>query len=274
MKYPKTSTIETTTMIDKILIISCEHQRYRRAGQIAALELGGYPLDKLEIIWGNHRNKYSDIELVDMLVQNGLTNHKAILDLPENNQMRYYSLSILEAHVRAFKIIASEKINAIILEDDILLKINYRDLTDKLEKLTDVVDVGICQLKYAYRGIGTIEHRKEVILKPVIDAPDFAYGSFSNSSDFLFVTSMGAEKILDYLSTTKQFCSIETHLPCYLYKEPWIFSVVSPESWHLQTHLQGDSIAMWHTEKAELTDRQPDKNIKSKNMGFIEKFRL
>ena len=48
-------------MIEQILIGSCEHQRYRRAAQLAMLEYFMYPIEIVEIIWGWHAN-YHDIK--------------------------------------------------------------------------------------------------------------------------------------------------------------------------------------------------------------------
>ena len=41
-------------MIEQIHIISCEHQHYRRAGQLAMLEHFQYPIDITDVVWGLH----------------------------------------------------------------------------------------------------------------------------------------------------------------------------------------------------------------------------
>ena len=40
-------------MIEQILIGSCEHQRYRRAAQLAMLEHFMYPIEIVEMLFGD-----------------------------------------------------------------------------------------------------------------------------------------------------------------------------------------------------------------------------
>ena len=259
-------------IIDKILCISCEHQPYRRAAQITALQLNGCPLEKFEIIWGNHRKDYSDVQLVEMLESHGLPNHRGVLDMPASHSMRHYSLSVHEANIRAFKQIEKEQINAILLQDDMLINVPFSKLEGKLRQLAEKEDVGIVQLIYSSHSVGSTNNKN--MIKPVIHAPDFIHGSIGSSESALYVTSKGASLILEYLAQTKTFTSIEAHLPEHLYDEPWVFSVLAPNAFVTQTVLQGDSILVWHTKNTNVGNRTDDPDIEAKNMNIIKKFKL
>ena len=217
---------------------------YRRAAQITAIQLGHYPLKIFEVVWGNHTKDYSDSELVEMLIAHGLENHKAILDPNTDHKLTGGALSLIEANVRAFHQIRDQHINAVILEDDKILKMPYVELERKLTRLVArfVDDEGFVQLKYNPKTVHDKISSQRIL--PVIGAPDFTHGSIGCSQSALFVTPGGADRMLAYLAETDHYTNIEKHLPEYLYSQPWVYSVIDSESIVVNSWLQGDSIAV------------------------------
>ena len=263
-------------MIDNILVISSEHQPYRRAAQIAACELGKYPIDRLKIIWANHRHHHSENELIEMIAEHGLENYREVLNIntPEWD-FRHYYLSIFEANVRTFRTCVDTNTYAIILQDDFLLKIPYEDIAEKIEQLLNVVGEQVfLQLDYSYDSYQHEWENRDDSIRPVKGTLDFVHGCLGASEHALYVTPQGAARMLHYLSTTEHMESVESHLPRHLYNADWVYSALRPETFvHHASALQGDSIGVWHNKQNFLPNREPQ-GAEAKQMGIIEKYKL
>ena len=256
-------------MIDKILCISCEHQHYRRAAQITALQLGGYPLSQFEIVWGCHRHDYTDAELVDMFVAHGLGNYREVLTYPREHMMRTYSLSILESDVRALRQVVDEDLNAVVLHDDILLTLPYSEFVGEVSLLRQCVsDTPIfAQLLY---NIDSLKPKR--FTRFVKGHDKFVHGSIGNSTSAYFVNPAGAAKLLEALATLDVFTTFENFVHRYVYAQDWVYCVFHPHCFTTQSALQGDSVAMLFTEQS--LDERMSVDAIEETRSLIEKFKL
>ena len=256
-------------MIDKILCISSDHQPYRRAAQITALQLAGYPIDIFEIVWANHRSDWTDVELIEMMASHGLKNYRYALDEPIDHAMRNYTISCMEGHVRALLEVVERDINAIILEDDILLVMDYRTLTSKFRNLLNVApDAGVVLMTY---DCNNVEERPFNIVK---GAPDFVRGSLGLTQSAMFVTPFGASSLLESVSKLERPSNIEARIICEFSKYSWFYCVVHPNQMVTQSTLQGDSIAVLYTEQEQLMDRMKDRDGINRQRDLIDRYKL
>jgi len=259
-------------MIDRVVAISCEHQMYRRAAQLTSLQLADCPLDKYHIIWGHHRNEYTDVALVEMLVSHGLENFSKVLDLPESHDMRQYTLSEFEAHIRMLKYCVETEERILKLDDDILLKRPFHQLENDMARLAECADhaVGAVQLFYDPYGVGKYPMQH---LKIVQKYPEYGQGSISSGNAILYLTPLGASHLLDFFKATDRITNLEGALPNDLHNAPWLFSAMWPHGFEL-TALQGDSITMYHTIKEDLKTRDDNLELPNHLMAPIEKYKL
>lgn len=249
-------------MIAQIHIISCEHQSYRRAAQVVMLEYFGYDLDKVEVIWGLHLDYHSIDKVMQSFADMGVDRVK---NITLKHPTRHYGLSAQEAHVRSLTRIIETQKNTIVLEDDHYLIMPHGELYRKLENLEEVANIGVVQLQN--RG-----KYNDVPRKPVAGATDFMRGSCRSSHTALFITPYGAEKLLDFMRTGKEF-SMENGLPGELRNEPWVFSTLNPRQFIFSSkHIQGRGIGHLYTLHG-VTHRRTYKSMQEDD-EVIDKFRL
>lgn len=252
-------------MIDEILIISCEHQRYRRAANLAFLEFYGYELKIVDVIWGMHANEHTKEEINDSL-------HRMIgRRYPErmDDKTHVYAESAAEVYIRALAHITETRKNTLILEDDHFLTIEGTLLTQRLEQLNNAVgNIGVVQL---YSRGPKKSDRPEIAIP---GAEHFMRGSVRSSKVCNFWTPTGAEKYLEIQKHTNGKISPENAL--YDFNEDWIFSTLHPEQYAFSCgYIEGDSIGYYYAKntepgkKARRTPRQMETAINT-----IERFKL
>ena len=251
-------------MIEQILIGSCEHQRYRRAAQLAMLEHFMYPIEIVEIIWGWHANYHDSSVYRDSLKNMGAKSFSA-------RSLRHkYSLSNTETKMRVLtRIIETEK-NTIMIEDDHFLIIHRCKLLNKLQNLIEKADTPVAVVQ--------LFPRRRVTDHPVLPIPgaeDFEHGCYGQGHHMLFVTPFGAEKLLEFMRDPNTPLSIENGMAKYLHSEPWIYSVVPEQKYNFVQQLkcvQGNSIGTLLTQSGE-SIRRTDEQIE-RELGIIERFKL
>lgn len=258
-------------MIEQVHIISCEHQNYRRAGQLAMLDYFNYKLDMVEVIWGMHRDYHSEEEIVQSFVQMG-AKHVANYSKhhPPNHSVRNWSNSVCEVHMRSLVHIVQNQKNTVVLEDDHYLCMDRRALSDKLHGLQKTVDTEIGVIQLQNRG----KKANDLPIQPIEGAEDFMCGSVRSSHTALFITPYGAEKLLEYLRDPKTPQSIENALPRLLHDKKWVFSTIEPSHFVFPSRvLCGDCIGMKFTQHPNMKNRLTKEQVE-RNMSIIEKYKL
>ena len=251
-------------MIEQILIGSCEHQRYRRAAQLAMLEHFMYPIEIVEIIWGWHANYH------DMSVYRDSLKNMGAKSFSARSLRHKYSQSNTEMKMRILtRIIETEK-NTIMIEDDHFLIIHRCKLLNKLQNLIEKADTPVAVVQ--------LFPRRRVTDHPVLPIPgaeDFEHGCYGQGHHMLFVTPFGAEKLLEFMRDPNTPLSIENGMAKYLHSEPWIYSVVPEQKYNFVQQLkcvQGNSIGTLLTQSGE-SIRRTDEQIE-RELGIIERFKL
>ncbi len=255
-------------MIEQILIGSCEHQRYRRAAQLAMLENYRYPLDIVDVVWGWHADFYDISIYLDSLDKMGagyVKKSKSIHLLQHK-----YSLSNNEVKMRMLVRIVETELNTIMIEDDHFLNILMYDLTAKLNNLMKKAstDVEVVQLYPRSRVI-------DYPVKAIAEAEDFEHGIYSTGHHMLFVTPQGAENLLQFMRSPKTPLGIENGMVQYLQEESYIYSVVpSKKNEYVKSLkcIQGMSAGSLITKSGEAI-RRTDEQIE-RDLYFIEHFKL
>ena len=258
-------------MIEQVHIISCEHQNYRRAGQLAMLDYFNYNLNIVEVIWGMHRDYHSEEEIVQSFVQMGakhVANYSK--EFPSNHALRQWSLSSWEVHMRSLVHIVENQKKTIVLEDDHYLTMDRQALSEILHRLQKAIktEIGVVQLQNRGKKLNHLP------VQPIEGAEDFMHGSVRSSHTALFITPYGAEKLLEYLRDPKTPQSIENGLPRLLHDKKWVFSTIEPSHFVFPSRvLCGDCIGMKYTQHPEMTNRLTEENVQ-RNMSIIEKYKL
>ena len=251
-------------MIEQILIGSCEHQRYRRAAQLAMLEHFNYPVEIVDVIWAWHADFHDPSTYIDSLEKMGVGNY----------QHRYprdkYPLSNADVKMRMLTRIVETEKNTIMIEDDHFLIIPRDELLEKLCNLfrRARTKVAVVQL-YPRRRV--IDHP----VVPILGAEDFEHGCWGTGHHMLFVTPYGAEKLLECMREPKIPPSLENGMARYLNNKSWIYSVVPDQKGHFAQSLkciQGESCGTLITKIGE-SIRRSDEQIK-RELSIIEHFKL
>ena len=250
-------------MIEQILIGSCEHQRYRRAAQLAMLEHFKYPIEIVDVVWGWHADLHDPSTYRDSLRKMGAGYFNSI--------PRYrYTQSNAEVKMRMLtRIIETEK-NTIMIEDDHFLIMPRHELLRKLQNLINKAGTPVAVVQ--------LFPRKRVIDHPVLPIPgaeDFEHGCYGHGHHMLFATPDGAKKLLEFMRDPNTPLSIECGMAKYLYNRSWIYSVVPSQKQHFVQSLnciQGESIGTLLTRTSE-DIRRTDKVIE-RQLSIIEKYKL
>ena len=266
-------------MVERILIISCEHQPYRRAAQVAMLERFGYHThkardwDRVDIIWGMHRDYHSEDAIIESYEQMGVMHVRGYKDtFPPEHPVRQHCESVCEAIARALVRVLETGENTIILEDDHYLVMRREALSERLSALDAVVgNVGVVQLHSQLND--TVKN--DLPETPIVGAEDFIRGSVRSSHAATFVTPSGAEELLAYIRNPETPNSIENGLPRALHAEPWLYSVYYPKVdayVFKSTYIQGESIAVIKTQRG-LSNRRTPEQV-AEQLHTIDYFRL
>lgn len=255
--------MRTLAMIEQVLIISCEHQSYRRAANLAFLEYYKYPIDIIDIVWGMHAN-YFDVDLLNSSLRNMIGR-----DFKNNvEKEEKHGISATEAYIRALTKVVSDNKNTLILEDDHFVLVSLHDLNGKLIQLSRIVDIGVVQLHSRGQKLNDLEE--------VLVTEDFIQGSVRSSKVCNFWTPEGAKKFLTAIQSEKIGVSPENTLPCHLYDRNWVFSARNPDKYRKYAfhckYLDGDSIGYYYTISG-YQERRTEKQVKQ-SISIIEKFKL
>ena len=251
-------------MIEQILIGSCEHQRYRRAAQLAMLEYFMYPINIVDVFWGWHADYHDASMYQDSLRKMGV-------DYFNDKTPRYrYTQSNVETKMRMLTHIVETDKNTIMIEDDFFLVMLRQELAQKLQNLIKVVDTSV-EVVQLYNRTRVIDKP----VKPVFDAEDFEQGCYAQGHTLIFVTPSGAEKLLAFMRDSSTPLSLENGMAESLHNEDWIYAVV-PDQKHkygkMLKCIQGDSIGTRLTQTGE-SIRRTDEQIK-REKRIIEHFKL
>lgn len=251
-------------MIRQILIRSCEHQHYRRAGQLAMLDLFGYSLEIVDVVWGLHADYHSKEEIMESMLK---------MDAPQKilqYSSSVYSFSADELMMRTLVRVQETQKNTLIIEDDHYLIMNRKLFEEKLRKLEKVVGKNFGVIQLQNRG----QYTGKMPIVPIEGAEDFMRGSVRSSHTMLFVTPHGADMLLEYLRNPTTPMSIENGLPAFLYDKDWVFSTIEPEKFvHPSRVLHGESIGVKHTLDPNLKDRANQKSI-DRHKHILEYYKL
>ena len=250
-------------MIEQILIGSCEHQRYRRAAQLAMLEYFRYPVEITDVVWGWHADYHDASVYQDSLKNMGV-------DYFSTSSRLRYSQSNTELKMRMLTQIVETGKNTIMVEDDHFLIMSKSKLNEKLRNLKRKAGTSV--------EVVQLFPRARVIDQPVLPIPeaeDFEHGCYGQGHLMLFVTSSGAESLLDFLRDSKTPLSLENGMAQCLYNQSWIYSVVPDQKQHFVKNLdciQGESIGTLLTKTGE-SIRRTEERIE-KERSIIEHFKL
>ena len=251
-------------MIEQILITSCEHQRYRRAAQLAMLEHFMYPIEIVDVVWGWHADLHDPSTYRDSLRKMGAGYFN------DNTPRFRYTQSNSETKMRILTRIIETGKNTIMIEDDHFLIIPKHELTEKLHNLIKKVETEVAVVQ--------LFPRERVTDHPVIPIPgaeDFEHGCYGRGHHMLFVTPYGAKKLLEFMRDPTTPLSIENGIAECLYNESWIYSVLPSQKRHFVKPLkciQGESVGTLLTKSGE-SIRRTDDQIK-REKGIIEHFKL
>ena len=250
-------------MVEQILIGSCEHQRYRRAAQLAMLEYFRYPIEMIDVAYGYHADFYDTSIVIDSLKNMGMK--------PRPLTPRYkYNISVTELKARMLTRIIETGKNTIMVEDDHCLVISKYDLNNKLRNLTKKVDISP-EVIQMYPRKRNIDH--PVI--PIPEAEDFEHGCYGGGHLMLFITPFGAEKLLEFMRDPKTPLSLENGMAKFLGNEPWIYSVVPDQKRNFVKsleYIEGESIGIMLTKTGQSIRRTDERIERSKRI--IEHFKL
>lgn len=229
-------------MIEKVIINSCEHQRYRRAGLIALLEHFKYPASMIDVVWGLHADYHSKEEIHESLHKNGISDAIIKTFHAEGDD---YGTSNTDAKIRCLIKIIEDNENTLICEDDHYPIIDRHQLSAEIYQLNKVTEeqLGVIQVYGRGNPINDISE------EPIPGAINFMRGCNRSGHHLFFVTPFGAKKLLEYLRDPKTNGAIENALPRKLSESKWLFSTIDPKRYgnHLQS-LEGNSIGVRLTE--------------------------
>lgn len=252
-------------MIDQILIGSCEHQRYRRAAQLAVLELLGYPLHIIDVVWGFHADYHDSSAYHNILEAMNIPVHQK-----EKQRYRYTQSNVAVKAEILSRIIASGK-NTMMVEDDHVLKTPYTDLCDKINGLDISIKSKLGVINFYPRG------SRYAAAPPIVcieGAEDFEQGCWANGHHMVFITPYGAKQLLEFLREPSTPCSIE-HGWKFLGNKDWIYSVVPAQRSCFVQELrciQSDSIGTRLTQSGEDVRRTSEQI--AQDYHIIRHFRL
>lgn len=252
-------------MIDQILIGSCEHQRYRRAAQLAMLEYHRYPLRIIDVVWGKHADYTDAAVILDSLRGMGAVSLRT--------DLKYvYSSSNTELKMRMLHRIMETAKNTIMIEDDHFLIIDYKTLCKKIKRLSDRIGTELGVINLFPRGANRVSDQPVI---PIAGADDFEKGCWSSGHHMLFVTPYGAERLLAYMKDpTTPTTSLENAWKHLLDKD-WIYSAI-PDKKRLFVKslscIQGKSIGTRLTETGQEIRRTADQMERQER--YIEHFKL
>ena len=252
-------------LIEQILIGSCEHQRYRRAAQLAMLEYFRYPVEITDVVWGWHAD-YHDASVYQDSLRNMGVDYFSV----RTSSIIRYSQSNTELKMRMLTQIVETGKNTIMVEDDHFLIMSKSKLNEKLRNLKRKAGTSV--------EVVQLFPRARVINQPILPIPeaeDFEHGCYGRGHHMLFVTPAGAEKLLEFMRDPNTLLSIENGMAKYLYDESWIYSVVPTQKQHFVKSLkciQGDSIGTLLTQSGE-SIRRTDEQIE-REFRVIEHFKL
>ena len=261
-------------MIDQIILTSCEHQRWRRAGAIAVMNYFGYTTDMIEVIWGLHADEIAMEKIVESFNEMGMDHN--VESVAKRFRKDPYGYSNFELKTRTLHYIRETGKRSIILEDDYYLVMPYGVLNSKLKNLCKMA--GPVHLINLWPR-GTIKN--DVPHFPIVGAEDFMRGCNKNGHCMLYVTPEGADAMLESL---KEIHKTKPYLPTEfvlrqdnMCRLPSVFSAVlgdqagNPFGWKCNS-LDGDSIGLRLTQ-SNISERRSPKQIATA-LDTIERFRL
>ena len=125
-------------MIDKVYVINLDHRTDKWLAQRCAFLLMEVPLNRVERFPAIDGRKYSDLKEISKAMQaDGFScyTYPPLWD-PWGDPPR---LACHWSHLKVLRKVVENNETALILEDDVLLSVNFRELEDKLKQLQDFV---------------------------------------------------------------------------------------------------------------------------------------
>ena len=250
-------------MIEKILILSSEHQPYRRAGQLAALTVANAPIeDMLEFLYAFHFNDYSTAALCEKLDAIGFSlNFREQLERGLAPPM----LSQYLMELIALQKIIAEKKNTLFLYDDYYFNCQYGQLESELLKLSSVGgDADIVAVSCNGLPDPSKKHRVLTAVKRVEGIDFFSSGCPLNVGGAYFYTPRGAQRVLDQIASDGEFAGMDYIIPYQMHGVPGIYCVLENYRYFRGVQeLNGDSVCylLGHP-------------VHKKHFQWIEKYKL
>lgn len=239
--------------IHKFYSISLKRQPYRRAAQIGALEVMGYPLDDLQFVDAYDFHDYDNEEFIDIAIEKGYLIYEKVKDFPEDSDFRRYDGCILLSDLLALEKIVEDDKPSIVLEDDAYFKVKYERLCLHLESLWNALPEPPEIVMLSFNPDISIHADCQTVPGT---AGYFVGGAMANGFVATVFTPTGAARILDYhRHPDNQIHSMECCLQLPFGKHPNLYSVSKPDIFIGVSSLQGGSVqGMYEATSAGRTD--------------------
>jgi len=237
-----------------IYSISLDRQPYRRAAQIGALEVMGYPVDtKLEFLSAYDYHAYKNEEFIDIAIEKGYRIYEKVRDFPEDSDFKRYDGCILLSHLLGLERIVEDDKVGLVLEDDAYFKVRHEELALYLKNLWNVVpkddEPEIVML--SCNPDLSIHPQREVVPGT---AGYFVKGALANGFVATVFSPTGAARVLDYHKKPEnQIHSMECCLQIPF--GDLVYSVSQPQRFVAVSCLQGGSVqAFYEATSGDRTD--------------------
>ena len=224
--------------IDKIFILTLKRQWWRRAFQVGALDVMGYPLsDLLEFVEGTDYDLYGNESWIQDAVNDGFS----FFSEYEHHHYIDYMGCMIWGQMRILRNILENNLTALVIEDDVLITLPYKELRFKLDMLHKNASPLPQCIMLSYRSGDGVRNR------PFVPNTNGLWVQGSRNSGHLInvYTPAFAKRIFDYYNNVLAQNTIENLLASEYEDEPWLYS--SYEDYGLSMQCGGAGVtAYWH----------------------------
>ena len=220
-------------MIDKILVLTSEHQYYRRSGLLATLRVAGAPIDKLEFLFSYHANDYSDAVLLEKL--RGLGYNYNWNPITETIAKSCILSQVLMERIALQQIVETQE-RTLFMHDDFYFNIKYAQFISELEQLASVSDDAIDIISFinhtrdVKRDKEKFREKTPPMIRCVAGAEMFVYGCPYDNGGVWFISPAGAQQLLDEMIDVPNL--IDDVISFIIYEERGIYALRAEEKYN------------------------------------------
>ena len=216
-------------MIDKMLVLTSDHQYYRRSGLLATLRVADAPIENLDFLFSYHSNDYSDAALLGKFKEIGYN-----LQWQSTDKVMACDLSRILMERIVLKKIVEGQTRTLYMHDDFHFNIKYAQFIEELEQLAAVVDDDIDIISFINRKRDVdrdkmkFGEKKPPILTPVEGAEKFVYGCPYDNGGVYFISPKGAQRLLDEIPDDSPN-EIDEIISYIIYEEKGVYALNEEE---------------------------------------------